>query len=137
MKHGEIVINEGCKKYWMPANKTKNALLEQKSKNVEMKYDGKERLTAIERSTAWMKSTFSTTTLFNRPANRAASFTKLARSALHKVQNPQVSFIGKRLGAKQEKTKWKKGSYPVKPVVIDAISLRSTSSPRGSSFLDT
>jgi hypothetical protein len=45
-----------------------------------------EKHTAIERSTALMKSILSTVSLFDLPANKAASFTKFARSALYRVQ---------------------------------------------------
>lgn len=45
--------------------------------------------TAIERSTARIKSIFSTITLLVLPANKAASFTKFARSALHKDQQSE------------------------------------------------
>jgi hypothetical protein len=49
-------------------------------------------LTAIDLSTASMKSIFSTTTLFFLPANKAASFTRFARSALQRFVPCQITF---------------------------------------------
>jgi hypothetical protein len=45
-----------------------------------------ENHTAIERSTARMKSIFSTNSLLDLPASKAASFTKFARSALYSIK---------------------------------------------------
>lgn len=58
------------------------------TKYIKFKY---EKCTAIERSTAWMKSIFSTMILLSLPANKAASLTRLAKSALQDVQKVSIS----------------------------------------------
>jgi len=56
------------------------------TKELKNKNEKEKQHTAIDRSTARMKSIFSTISLFNRPANKAASFTKFARSALYSIK---------------------------------------------------
>lgn len=48
-------------------------------------------LTAIARSTAWENSRFPTTNLFALPANKAASLTRFARSALLGITEEFIS----------------------------------------------
>lgn len=93
--------------------------------------------TAIERSTAWMKSSFSTTTLFCLPANKAASFTRFARSALYNPQDEQSDSHRNIIDEIESLRKSERKDYPVKPVVIEAMLPRLTSCARGSSFLET